>query len=218
MVFLVPIAHDRYELYSEVPEDAARPPDATANRFRKWTHSLSVRWRELVERARRGGTRGRVARWRDALVSRLAESIAEQRTLWALRCETAVTLRYPSTIDASDARTALHELLGNARRHHGRWLIVDLLLFIASGVLFFVPGPNIIAYYLALRVFGLLNSWRGARNADQHIAWTLEGDDYHAELGCLVGTLREARAPRVAQIAMRLNLLQLAAFFDRVAA
>jgi hypothetical protein len=49
------------------------------------------------------------------------------------------------------------------------------------------------------------------------VAWTFEPDTELAELGLLVDMPREARAPRVAAIADRLNLPRLSAFFDRVA-
>ena len=49
------------------------------------------------------------------------------------------------------------------------------------------------------------------------IAWTFEPDASLTELGSLVDVPREARAPRVAAIAERLNLPHLSVFFDRVA-
>jgi len=86
-----------------------------------------------------------------------------------------------------------------------------------SGILFFVPGPNLVAYYIAFRLVGHLQSWRGARQAAERIAWTFEPDPGLAELASLVDVPRETRAPRVAAIAERLNLPRLTAFFDRVA-
>jgi hypothetical protein len=217
-VFLVPVGQGRFELYSEAPEEPASSPDEHAGRLKRWAQAVSVQWHELVDVARRGGSDGRLARWRDTVVCRLAESIAEQRTLWALRKETSATLRFPSSIDDAQARAVLDQSLARAQRHHGRWLLVDLVLFLASGVFFFIPGPNIVAYYIAFRVFGHLNSWRGARQGAEHIAWTLEADVNLAELGSLVDVPCEARAPLVAAIAARLNLPRLTAFFERVAA
>jgi hypothetical protein len=88
---------------------------------------------------------------------------------------------------------------------------------VASGPVALVPGPNFIAYYLAFRVIGHVQSWRGARQGMSRVAWTVESDAELAELGLLVDMPREARAPRVAAIADRLNLRRLSAFFDRVA-
>jgi hypothetical protein len=224
IVFLVPIRQGRFELYSEAPEEILSAPGPDAGRVKRWTHAANLRWHALVDAARSSShdpaaaTHGRFPRWRDQLVCRLAESIAEQRTLWLLRKEASATLHFPSSITAAQARAVLDRSLARARRHHGWWLIVDLLLFIASGILFFVPGPNIVAYYIAFRVIGHLNSWRGARRGSRHIAWTLEADANLAELGSLVDLPGETRAPLVAAIAARLNLPRLTAFFARVAA
>jgi hypothetical protein len=181
-------------------------------------HWAGARWRQLVDAARRGTGTGRLARWRDSLVSHLAESIAEQRTLWALRGANAATARYPATTAPDAARAALNVLLAHARRHHGRWLIVDLAILLVTGPLFFfVPGPNVISWYFFFRVIGHLLSWRGARQAADRVAWTLEPDHSLAELAALVNVPRAARAPKVEAIAARLNLPRLSAFFDRVA-
>lgn len=216
-VFLVPAGRDRFELYSEAPDESPAAPARRDGVLRRWAHGANERWHALVEVARRGNADGRLARWRDTVVSRLAETIAEQRTLWALRDKSSVLLRYPSTLDAGRARATLDALLAHARRHHLRWLVVDLILFIVSGILFFVPGPNAVAYYVAFRLVGHLQSWRGARRAIEAVAWVFEPDTGLAELASLVDVPREARAPRVAAIAARLNLPRLTAFFDRVA-
>jgi hypothetical protein len=217
-VFLVPAGRDRFELYSEPPEEPGLAPPTDAGRIRQWMHSASLKWQALVDRARRGEAEGAFGRWRDTLVCRLAESMAEQRTLWALRRQAKAVLEYPSTIDEPRARRVLDRALAGARVHHGRWLIVDLLLFVASGVLFFVPGPNVIAYYLAFRVVGHFNSWRGARHGTARTTWSLHLDGNLGELASLVDQPRELRASRVEAIAARLNLRRLSAFFDRVAA
>src|SRR5216684_3758163 len=83
-VYLLSIGRERFELYSEPPEEPGAPPGSDAGRLRQWAHVANAQWHELVDAARRGHGVGRVARWRDALVRRLAETIAEQRTLWAL--------------------------------------------------------------------------------------------------------------------------------------
>jgi hypothetical protein len=219
-VYLVPAGSNRCELYSEAPEE---PVDvggsATQEGFiRRSVHRIGVRWRELVDMARHGNPSGRFARWRDSLVCHLAESIAEQRTLWALRKQTSATARYPAHATEAAARDTLDALLSNSRRHHLRWLGIDLVLVLITGpVFFFVPGPNVIAYYFLFRVIGHLMSWRGARQAIERIEWRLQADQSLAELASLVDVPRAARAPRVAAIAERLSLPRLSAFFDRVA-
>jgi hypothetical protein len=216
-VYLVPVGRGRFEAYSETHDDhieRTRPGDGT---IRHWLHKARKRWNEHVERAQQGSPQGRFARWRDAAICRLSESIAEQRTLWALANELHVTLRFPSTLDADLARTTLMAVLADARRHHLRWLGIDLILLIVSSVLALVPGPNVIAYYLAFRVIGHVLSWVGARRGTERITWTFEPDGELAELGSLADVPREARASRVDAIAERLKLPRLSAFFDRVA-
>ena len=217
LIFLVPAGRDRFELYSETPEEPGPAPAHHDGRLRRLIHAAVEQWHQLVDAARRGTSGGRFSRWRDRVICRLAESIAEQRTLWSLRDRTATTIRHPATLDRERARTALRQILADARRHHLRWLIVDLVLFVASGILFFVPGPNLIAYYIAFRLFGHLQSWRGARQSMDVIQWAFEPDEGLAELASLVDVPRDARAPKVEAIAARLNLPRLSAFFDRVA-
>ena len=216
VVFLVPAGRDRFELYSEVGEELAPAPALEEGRFRRWAHTVNVRWHQLVEAARRGRARGRLARWRDAVVCRLSESIAEQRTLWALRTRTSATLRYPANIPVDRAKSELDRAVADARRHHLRWFIIDVVLFVSSVVFFFVPGPNLVAYYFAFRFIGHLQSWRGACQAMDVVSWSFDPDAGLAELAALVDLPRAVRAPRVAAIAARLNLQRLASFFDRV--
>jgi K+-H+ exchange-related protein len=217
-VYLLAVGKDRFELYSEPPEEPGEAPHPNAGRWQRWSHSAYVRWHDLVESARRRNSTGRVAQWRDAIVRRLAETIAEQRTLWALAHETQATLLFPASVGERVAREALDRALAAALRRHGWWLAVDSPLFVVSGVLAPVPGPNFLAYYLGFRLVGHWLSWRGARHATTNVQWTLEPDASLAELASLVNVPRAMRAPRVDAIAARLNLHRLPAFFERVAA
>lgn len=215
-VYLVPGGRGRYELYSEAPEpeiDRAEP----RGRVRRWVQRAGAEWRELVDQAQHGGSDSRFGRWRDRVVCALAESIAEQRTLWALRSVDAAAVFMPSSLQPAQARSIIMTTCAQARRYHLRWLAVDGLIFVASGILAVLPGPNVLAYYFLFRVVGHLQSWRGARQGMDRIAWTFTPDSSLAELASLVDQPREARAPRVEAIAERLNLPHLAAFFDRIA-
>lgn len=216
IVFLVPAQRGRYELYSEViePDEPAPVPDG---RFRRWLHAANLQWAALVERARDGDGTGWWARTRDRIVCALAESIAEQRTLWALRSADSVDVHMPAFLAEADARRCVTNDLAAARSHHLRWLIIDTLLFIVSGVLALVPGPNLLAYYFAFRCVGHLQSWRGARQGMDVTTWHYAPDPALSELSELVDLPRTARASRVDAIAERLNLRHLADFFDRVA-
>ena len=217
-VYLLVIGPDRFELYSEPKEEPGAPPRPNAGRLRHWAHDAYVRWHELVEAARRRTSTGRIARWRDALVRRLAETIAEQRTLWALAQQSDACLLFPSSLGQDEARTALNRALARARRHHGWWIIIEAPVFVGSAVLAPIPGPNVLAYYLGFRAVGHWLSWRGARQAASAIHWTFEPDGNLAELASLVNMPRAARASRVDAIARELKLHRLSAFFERVAA
>jgi hypothetical protein len=216
-VYLVPVGRGRFELYSEPAEEFSTSPDGRS-RLRRWAHAANFRWRELVDAARLDESTTPFARWRDRVVCRLAETIAEQRTLWALGRIHGAALVVPSTLDAADARRVLDRLLESACRRHGWWLAIDVPLFILSGILAPIPGPNAVAYYLAFRVVGHFLSWRGARQSLTATAWTLQPDSRLTELESLLAEPRAARASRVDAIAAELNLHRLPAFFERVAA
>lgn len=215
-LFLLSVGRNRFELYSEPPDDPPVAPEPSSGRFRRWAHRANVRWRALVEQAREATATGLFGRWRDRIVCHLAEKIAEQRTLWSLGDRSDAMLLYPSTLAEADARATLFRVVARAARHHGWWLIVDTLVLIASAILAPVPGPNVVAYYVAFRVIGHLQSWRGARRATR-IVWTMQPDTSLTELAELAGLPRAARASRVDAIAARLHLPRLPKFFERVA-
>lgn len=217
-VFLVPVGREEYELYSETPVE----PDKALPRgtlWRRFAWSAGTRWNAVVHAARHGSGQphGRVARWRDRMVCRVAESLAEQRTLWGLRDGSGATLVFPADLDAAAARATLDRALTRARRHHGRWLVLDTLAFVASGLFMLLPGPNLIAYYFAVRLVGHYLSWRGARQALDRTSWTMQPEAALAELRDLAALPREARTGRVEAIASALHLQRLRAFFDRAA-
>lgn len=216
-LFLVPASRGQFELYAETPEDLEDAPGDQAGVLRRWGHGAVVRWRALVDASRRGSGDGRAARWRDGLVCYLADSISEGRTLWALGSAHEAIVHVPSTFESGQARPVLMRLLGQARRRHLRWFLIDLVLFVASGPFAIVPGPNMLAYYLAFRLVGHFQSWRGSRQGMERVRWSFEPDAGLAELQMLVDAPRETRAPRVAAIAEELKLPRLSAFFDRVA-
>jgi hypothetical protein len=215
---LIPVGPARFELYSETPADDDSQPGHDAGRVRRWLHQAREQWRTLVDAARMGTATSGWPKWRDTIVCNLAESLDEQRTMWALRKASVATVVYPSAIDQAAAAATLNQILSRAQRFHGQRLILWALLFVLSGVLFFVPGPNIVAYFFGFRAFGHLQSWRGARNAATSIAWTFQASDDLAELATLIHQSHGSRASRVDAIARRLHLEHLAAFFERAAA
>jgi hypothetical protein len=220
IVYLVPVGAGRFELYSEAPDDAdavGQPPPEEGF-WKRTLHHAQVRWREAVHTARDNDRpAGWFARLRDRAVCRAAESIAEQRTLWSLRHCTNATLVHPSDLTAAPLDEVREGILSRARQHHGRWLAIDALLFVASGLFMLVPGPNVLAYYFAFRVVGHYLSWRGARQALEATTWATRAEPALAELGRLAALPRDARQSRVEAIAGSLNLPRLAAFFERTA-
>jgi hypothetical protein len=124
---------------------------------------------------------------------------------------------HPADRSPEECAAARDRVLADARAHHGRWLVVDGVIFAATGVLVIVPGPNVIAYYFAFRLMGHYFSWRGARQALDGAAWQLRPEPALTELGRLADLPRDARASRVRAIAAGLNLPRLADFFDRAA-
>jgi hypothetical protein len=217
-LYMVPVGRGRFELYSEAHESASddlrRPPGFTSRIIER----VRTRWREMVRAARAGQNGGgRFARWRDALICRAAERVAEQRTLWALRHGGEAIAVYPANLEERHARSILVQLLDRARRFHRRWMILDGLALLVSGALAVLPGPNLLAYYLAAGLLGHVLCWRGARQGLERTNWSSRPEPALAELGSLADLPREARAHRVAAIAERLKLRRLVAFFDRAA-
>lgn len=215
----MPLGRERYELYSEPPEtadDGALPADA--GRVRRWLHAAGEQWQSYVDAARTSTATSGFAKWRDAVICRLAQTLDEQRTLRAIRTSDRAVVRFADTQLPDAARAAVQRILASSQRHHGQRLVIYLVLFILSGVLFFVPGPNIVAYYLGFQAFGHLQSWRGARHAaSPALAWTFEASADLAELGRLAGLPHDVRTAAVHAVAERLGLEHLPAFFERSA-
>jgi hypothetical protein len=218
LIHLIPLGRERYELYAEPPDPDEGPLSHDAGRVRRWLHGAGEQWRNYVDAARMGHATGRFARWRDAIICKLADTLDEQRTLRALRTTDTTTALYPSQLDQGAARAMIDRILASAQRYHGQRLVVYLVLFILSGVLFFVPGPNIVAYYLGFQGFGHLQCWRGARHASSDMQWTLRSSVDLGELATLATQGHAERAERVRAIAQRLALEHLPAFFERQAA
>jgi hypothetical protein len=223
-VYLVPIGSGRFELYTEPPDESASAPPSRSDAgvVHRTIQRLHARWRDAVHAATHDAHRtaakgGRVARARDWTVRRIAESIAEQRTLWSLRRVTAATMLFPSNLSDASAAATRDALLSRARRHHGIWLVANLVGVALTAVLVVLPGPNLIGYYFLFRVAGHFLSWRGAKQGRERIVWQASPHASLMELGALAELPREQRADRVAALAAVLGLPRLVVFFDRVA-
>jgi hypothetical protein len=220
-VYLVPTGGERFELYTEPPDEASTHPPERAGFWHRTLHRLHERWRHAVHTAsaerESGDPAGRIARARDWVVRGIAQSIAEQRTLWSLRGMTSASFIYPDDLTESSAAAARGQLLAQARRHHGWWLLANLVGAGVTAVLVLLPGPNVIGYYFIFRVIAHYLSWSGARQASTRTAWRGKPEPALTELGTLAGLPHHARAQHVAAIAEHLHLPRLVEFFERTA-
>jgi hypothetical protein len=222
-VYLVPVGPDRHEPYCEVPDDT---PDEGQNQesakgiFRR----LRARFSEMLAEAERERRQARPAPqggWLTRIKARLmrwvAESIAEQRLLWHLRRESEVRLVYPDDLEEEQAIKVLRAQLSSDFEKHRFWLAIDALLFVASGLLVLVPGPNVLAYYFAFRLVGHYFSLRGARHGLTGVVWRPEKSALLSELRRAISLAPEIRERRVDEVAHGLQLEHLASFFKRTA-
>jgi hypothetical protein len=220
-VYLVPVGATRYEPYCEIPDAPDEPEDEAPRwswrRLRQWFTEMLAE----AERERRQARAVRPATWAGRVKAKtmrmVAESIAEQRLLWHLRKETEARLYHPDDIAEPAATNELKLQLKRDFEKHRFWLIIDALLFIASGVFMLIPGPNVVAYYFAFRLVGHFFSMRGARCGLTGISWTAVGSPPLTELRRAIGLDPDLRVRRVHEVAARLNLEHLATFFERSA-
>jgi K+-H+ exchange-related protein len=221
-VYLVPIGRERYELYCEVPDEPEPvESDEPAGFVKRMKRRFSAMLAE-AERERRHGhvdpqARGLGARLKARTLRYVAESIAEQRLLWHLRRQSDACLFFPDDLEESGARTLLRRQLGRDFERHRFWLIVDSVGFIASGALFFLPGPNLVAYYFAFRMVGHYLSMRGARQGLDAVEWTSERSAPLSELRHAMHLEGDERDRRVHDVAEALKLEHLVKFFQRTA-
>ncbi len=221
-VYLIPVGGKEYELYCEAGDEPDMAPEAAtglrgrllvrfhtvvdaAERARRPPHTAEAPPRSLWARAK-----ARSLRW-------IAEKIAEQRLLWRLQRGNEAEAHYADDMAEAEAGALLLAILRRDGDRHRRWLIIDALLFVASGVFMVLPGPNLIAYYFAFRVVGHYLSMRGARNGCQAITWRLQPS---AALTDLRGALSLAGAERDAaleRVAAALHLEHLVTFVTRMA-
>jgi hypothetical protein len=223
-VYVVPIGPDRYELYCEVatdPELSTGPPPAGF--LGRLKHRFGVMLRAAEERQHRhghveeGSERTWVGRLQNRVMAWVAERIAEQRLLWNLRRETEALAMHPDDMTFDQAQTLIHRMLQRDYDRHKVWLVVDTLLFVVSGVFFFIPGPNLVAYYFGFRVVGHWLSMRGASQGLHRVAWSGRPCPPLTDLRRVAAMPPREREGHVHAIAARLHLQRFSNFFERVA-
>jgi len=126
-------------------------------------------------------------------------------------------LYYPDDLEEQRAVRCLRQQLRRDFEKHRFWLIIDSLGFVASGLLFLVPGPNIVAYYFAFRMVGHYLSMRGARQGLDAVVWSNEKSAPLADLRRAIGLNSEERERRVHDVALALHLEHFVKFFERTA-
>ena len=223
-VYLVPIGPERYELYCEVPDEPepSQEEEAPAGFFKRLKQRFSAMLAEAERERRREHSdheppQGVLARMKRRTLRYVAESIAEQRLLWYLRRQISACLFFPDDLEEGRAITILRRQLGRDFEKHRFWLIVDSLGFVASGALFLLPGPNVVAYYFAFRMVGHYFSLRGARQGLNAVNWTSEQSGPLSELRRAIDLDADERDRRVHDVAAALKLENLVKFFERTA-
>lgn len=222
-VYVIPVAPDRYELYcehdgSDAEEIGDVPPQG---RFAKTYANFKEALARVEQERLSGETRVHegpytwTERLKDRALCWIAERIAEQRLLWRLRNESELTLHYPddTTLDAAIG-IARSELQHEADRHM-KWIVIDGLLFVGSSVFFFVPGPNLIAYYFGFRLVGHYLSRRGAKHGLTEVRWASCPSPQLSRLRRVLALEPHERDREVHEVASALHLPHLVKFFER---
>jgi hypothetical protein len=216
LVFLVPLGRDRHEMYCERHHVSADEAPV-----RGWFSGLRQKFAAMLRKAEeREGQEdepgGLLARTQARMMAWVAERIAEQRLLWNLRTHDAAVIAHPDDVSTDQVLQIVQQSLRADHRRHLGWLIVDTLLFVGSGVFFFVPGPNLIAYFFAFRVVGHWLSMRGAAAGRDRVQWSGEPSAILTRLRAAVALPPHDRDAAVEAIARELDLERLAVFVDRM--
>jgi Mitochondrial K+-H+ exchange-related len=221
-VYFIPVGPDRYELYCD---EAGDPEDFVADvkpdgRFAKVFHNFKAALAR-VEHERLAGEvpsdrpRSWTERMKDRALCWIAEKIAEQRLLWRLRNQTEIDFIYPDDMgEEKSVALARAELQREADRHL-KWIIIDGTIFVASGVVALIPGPNILAYYFGFRLVGHYLSRRGAKQGLTGVQWRSCPNPQLSRLRRAIALVEPERDREVHQVAAELQLPHLAKFFER---
>ena len=219
-VYVIPIGRDQYELYCEPGGETDSEIEGQATGF---FGRLRMRFSEMVRAAEQRQRESAppqsswLSRLQDRLLGWVALRIAEQRLLWNLRRHTCAEACHPQDMSFDQVMVLITDMLKADYKRHRQWLAIDAIGFAASGLVFLVPGPNVIAYFFAFRLVGHWLSMRGANQGLHHVTWSGRSCPPLAELRDLASLDPSAREQRIQHIADRLHLEHLAAFFARVA-
>lgn len=221
-VFVIPIARDRYELYSETQTDAgaARPGESSGGWVASLRQRFAVMLRAAEERSDDGDAapvdEGWLARGQAWLMGWVAQRIVEQRLLWTLRWQSEAVAVYPQRLTFDEAMALIRRELRRDHDRHRIWLVVYALGLVASAPLALVPGPNVLAYYFAFSVWGHWLSFLGARRGLNSVSWTGRACPPLDELQDVASMPPAARHARVRDVGARVRLQHLTRFVERV--
>jgi hypothetical protein len=219
VVFLVPLGGQRYELYCERQHTGAddAPPDPSDGWFAGLRQKFTVMLRQAEDRDETAEpSDGLWARLQARMMAWVAERVAEQRLLWNLRGREAAVVTHADDLTFEQVMGMVRQSLRADHGRHLRWLIVDTLLFVVSGVLFFLPGPNLVAYFFAFRLVGHWLSMRGAAHGRDQTSWSGQPSPQMTALRAAVARPAHERSRAIEPIAQELGLLRLAVFVDRM--
>ncbi len=77
----------------------------------------------------------------------------DEALLSRLRSVETVDVEHPPSMTDIEARNAWNAFLAQARRRHGPWFLVNLMISPLTVVLAPLPGPNLIGYWFAFRAW-----------------------------------------------------------------
>lgn len=226
-VYLIPVGpagSNRYEMYCEEADDD--PTDGQDLESGGWFSGLLQKFRASLarvenERLNAAETDQRPKPWMERMKDRglswIAERIAEQRLLWGLRKQAEAQLFYPDDLTQKDTERVCRTDLQREADRHLKWLIIDAILFTVSGVFFWIPGPNVLAYYFGFRMVGHYLSRRGAKHALTEVRWSYCPSAELSQLRRAISLAGQDRDREVHEVASRLRLEHLAKFVERVA-
>ncbi len=221
----------RYELYcpsagtaeAEAAAEAGEPrePREAPGLFARWKQRFSTTIRDAEQRQGRPSAEapaGRLARLQEWMLGWIAERVAEQRLLWNLRGETAVDLAHADDVPFDEVMAMVRQSLKADYDRHQRWLVVDSIGLVISGLLALIPGPNLVAYFFVFRVGGHWFSMRGATQGLSRIAWRSRPEPALRDLRTAVVEDPRGHALRIRPLADALDLPDLPAFIARMTA
>jgi hypothetical protein len=222
VVHLVPIGGRRYQLYVEIPPEdtSADVPQAEgtgwiARQIKRFKDTLAEAERARLRRE--NGEPEQQTGFGRFVMRKIAETVAEQRLLWHLRHETAVDVLHPDDLDGAIALREVRAEFQRDAAKHRRWLVIDGAIAAVTGpLLFFVPGPNVVAWYFAFRAAGHFLSWRGARKGLDRIEWRPAASAPLSAIREALGLPAHDRRLQLLAIGERLGLRHLAGFVERV--